>query len=111
MRIQKFKKFEDKLIELIQINNSFLLFSFLFKEAEQFLYDRTLSIQNENLQLRKALQELLKRTDALNESKQQLEEEQIRLIRQLRLAADLKRIRLNKIQSTINTNSSKSTPH
>jgi hypothetical protein len=81
------------------------------KEAEQFLYDRTISIQDENLQLRIVLQEILKRTQALNESKQQLEEEQIYLVRQLRLAADLKRIRLDRIQSTINTNSFKSTPH
>ncbi len=81
------------------------------KEAEQFLYDRTISIQDENLQLRIVLQEILKRTQALNESKRQLEEEQIYLVRQLRLAADLKRIRLDKIQSTINTNSFKSTPH
>ncbi|CAF2390711.1 unnamed protein product [Rotaria sp. Silwood2] len=81
------------------------------QEAEQFLYDRTLSIQSENLQLRKSLQELLQRVQALDESKQNLEEEQVILIRQLRLAADLKRIRLNKATLPINSISTKSTPH
>ncbi len=83
----------------------------LFKDAEQFLYDRTISIQNENYRLRKTLQDLLKRIQALNESKQQLEEEQIYFVRQLRLAADLKRIRLDKIHSAITNNSTRSTPH
>jgi hypothetical protein len=81
------------------------------QEAEQFLYDRTISIQNENFQLRTSLQDILKRTQALNESKQNLEGEQILLVRQLRLAADLKRIRLTKTTSAIHTGSSKSTPH
>ncbi len=89
-----------------QRNICFCIFIFI-KEAEQFLYDRSVAIQNENLQLRKSLQELLKRIQALNESKQRLEEEQIHLIRQLKLAADLKRIRLNKAPSVINTTSSK----
>lgn len=79
------------------------------QEAEQFLYDRTISIQNENYHLRKTLQDLLKRIQALNQSKQQLEEEQIQLIRQLRLATDLKKIRLNKLTSNLNLNSTKST--
>lgn len=87
-----------------------ILFYF-FKEADQFLYDRTISIQNENYQLRKTLQDLLKRIQVFNESKQKLEDEQIQLIRQLRLASDVKRIRLNKIDATLNTNSSKPTPH
>lgn len=80
------------------------------QEAEQFLYDRTISIQNENLQLRKSLQELLKHIQVLNESKQKLGEEQVQLIRQLRLAADLKKIRLNRLASNLNMNSSKPTP-
>jgi len=66
-----------------------------------------LSIQNENVELRKNLYELLKRTQDLNELKQRLEEEQLHLIRRLKLAADLKRIRLNKPP----INSAKSTPH
>ncbi|CAF3037544.1 unnamed protein product [Rotaria socialis] len=81
------------------------------QEAEQFLYDRTLSIQSENLELRKSLQGILKRIQALNESNQSLEEEQIILIRQLKLAADLKRIRLNKVVLPIGLNSMKSSPH
>ncbi|CAM4787011.1 unnamed protein product [Rotaria magnacalcarata] len=81
------------------------------QDAEQFLYDRTLSIQSENLELRKSLQDILKRIQALNESNQSLEEEQIILIRQLKLAADLKRIRLNKVVLPIGLNSTKSTPH
>ncbi|CAF4622585.1 unnamed protein product, partial [Rotaria sp. Silwood1] len=81
------------------------------QEAEQFLYDRTLSIQSENLQLRKSLQELLKQIQALDESKQNLEEEQLILIRQLKLATDLKRIRLNKTTLPLSTTSTKSTPH
>lgn len=70
------------------------------KEAEQFLYDRTISIQNENYRLRKILQDLLRQIHALNHSKQQLDEQQIDFLRQLRLAADLKRIRLDKVQYT-----------
>jgi flagellar biosynthesis/type III secretory pathway chaperone len=54
-----------------------------------------------------ALQDLLKRTQALNELKQRLEEEQLHLIRRMKLASDLRRIRLNKGT----TESSKSTPH
>ncbi|UJR10711.1 hypothetical protein I4U23_014901 [Adineta vaga] len=79
------------------------------EEAEQFLYDRSVAIQNENLQLRKSLQDFLKRIHALNESKERLEEEQIHLIRQLKLATDLKRIRLNKAPSAIMTTGKKST--
>jgi len=41
----------------------------------------------------------------LNQAKEQLNIEQIQLIRQLRLAADLKRIRLDKIQTTISNSS------
>lgn len=76
------------------------------KEAEQFLYDRTISIQDENYRLRKTLHDLLKRISAVNQAKEQLNIEQIQLIRQLRLATDLKRIRLDKIQTTIQNNSS-----
>ncbi|CAF0945165.1 unnamed protein product [Adineta ricciae] len=79
------------------------------EEAEQFLYDRSVAIQNENLQLRKSLQDFLKRIRALNESKQRLEEEQIHLIRQLKLATDLQRIRLNKAPSAITASAKKST--
>lgn len=94
----------------IDVNEFFRDLSFLFvsKEAEQYLYDRTLSIQNENLELRKRLQEILKRTQALNQSKKQFEEEQLHLIRQLKLATDLQRIRLNKVS---NTSSAQATPH
>ncbi|CAF1039012.1 unnamed protein product [Adineta steineri] len=79
------------------------------EEAEQFLYDRSIAIQNENLELRKSLQGYLKRIHALNESKQHLEEEQINLIRQLKLATDLKRIRINKAPPTINKTPNKPT--
>ncbi|CAF1637533.1 unnamed protein product, partial [Didymodactylos carnosus] len=76
-------------------------------EADQFLYDRTLSIQDENVDLRRELQSLIKRADALQESKTRLEEEQMHLIRNLKIAADLKRIRLNKTKYP-NENSSRS---
>ena len=70
-----------------------------------------MSIQNENLLLRKRLQDLLKQTQAFNQSKQRLEEEQLHLIRQLKLATDLKRIRLNKIALTNVEDSSQMTSH
>ncbi|CAF4262750.1 unnamed protein product, partial [Rotaria sordida] len=61
--------------------------------------------------LRKSLQELLRRIQALDESKQNLEAQQIILIRQLKLATDVKRIRLNKTTLPINITSTKSTHH
>ena len=68
-----------------------------------------MSIQDENIQLKINLKDLLKRIHALNQSKQRLEEEQLNLIRQLKLAADLQRIRLNKIKPM--NDSAASTPH
>ena len=49
------------------------------------------------------MQTIIKQIQALNESKQTLEEEQIILIRQIKLAADLKRIRLNKTMLPFNS--------
>ncbi|CAF0858982.1 unnamed protein product [Rotaria sordida] len=71
------------------------------QEAEQFLYDQTLNIQNENVELRKALQDMLKRTQLLNDLKQRLEEEQLHLINRIKLTADLRKIRLDKVSTNI----------
>jgi sugar diacid utilization regulator len=71
-----------------------------FQEAEQFLYLRAVSIQNENAQLRQTLQDLLRQTRTLNDCEQRLEEEQLHLINRLKLVADLKRIRLDNLTST-----------
>ncbi|CAF2393998.1 unnamed protein product [Rotaria sp. Silwood2] len=76
------------------------------KEAEQFLYDQTVSIQNENVELRKALQDMLKRTQVLNDLKQRLEEEQLHLINRIKLTADLRKIRLDKVSTNIPEESS-----
>ena len=73
---------------------------FLFQEAEQFLYLRAVSIQNENGQLRQTLQDLLRQTRTLSDCKQRLEEEQLHLVNRLKLVADLKRIRLDNLTST-----------
>ena len=83
----------------------------IFKAAEEYIYDRTLSIQTENAKLRKELQEILKRTEALNELKQRLEEEQLHLIRRIKLTSDLRKIRLDKVSTAIHNDSIKSTPH
>ncbi len=83
----------------------------IFKEAEQYIYDRTLSIQTENAALRKGLQEILKRTEALDELKQRLEVEQLHLIRRIKLTSDLRKIRMDKLSCAVQNDSVKSTPH
>ncbi len=98
--MQKLKEFDEKLMRFLFI---FLVFFFKLKQnfisqaAEQYIYDQTVSIQNENVELRKSLQNVLKRTQGLNNLKQRLEEEQLDLIRKLKLTADLRKIRLDKI--------------
>ncbi|CAF4940083.1 unnamed protein product [Rotaria sp. Silwood1] len=76
------------------------------KEAEQFLYDQTKSIQNENVELRQALQNMLKRTQVLHNLKQRLEEEQLHLINRIKLTTDLRKIRLDKVSTNIQEDSS-----
>lgn len=71
----------------------------IIQAAEQFLYDQTVGIQNENVELRTQLHDILKQTQGLDQLKQRLEEEQLHLIRQLKLIADLRRIRLDKIST------------
>lgn len=82
--------------------------SSLIQAAEQFLYDQTVGIQNENVELRTQLHGILKQTQSIEQLKQRLEEEQLHLIRQLKLIADLRRIRLDKISTDV---TSESTPH
>jgi hypothetical protein len=81
------------------------------KEAEQYLYERTTSIQNENVELRQTLQDILKRTEILNELKQRLEEEQLHLIRRVKLTTDLRKIRLDKASTATANDAAKTTPH
>ncbi len=116
MEILKSKKFNDKLIRLILLKKTIIcLFKiknqFNSQEAEQFLHDRTLTIRRQNIELRKRLQDILKRQQNLNELKQSLEEDQLHLIRRLKLVADLRKIRLDKVSSDITNKSSKSKLH
>lgn len=67
-----------------------------------------MGIQNENVELRTQLHGILKQTQSIEQLKQRLEEEQLHLIRQLKLIADLRRIRLDKISTDV---TSESTPH
>ena len=80
----------------------------LIQAAEQFLYDQTVGIQNENVELRTQLYDILKQTQSIEQLKQRLEEEQLHLFRQLKLIADLRRIRLDKISTDV---TSEYTPH
>ncbi len=113
--VQKLKNFEEKLMRFQFIFFFFFVFQinkkFNYQAAEQYIYDQTLTIQNENVQLRKRLQEVLKRTEGLNDLKQRLEEEQLHLIRRLKLVADLRKIRLDKISSDVTNPSQKSALH
>ncbi|CAF3710413.1 unnamed protein product [Rotaria socialis] len=77
------------------------------KEAEQFLYDQSLSIQNENIALRKALQGILSRTHLLSNLKHRLEEEQLELINRIKLTTDLRKIRLDKVSPSVPDDPSK----
>lgn len=79
--------------------------------AEQFLYDQTLSIQDENVRLRTSLQDIVKKRQELKEFKQNLEEEQLHLIRRSKLVADLRKIRLDRISSDVTNQTPKLTPH
>ena len=63
----------------------------------QYIYDQSVNIQEENLELRKSLKDLLRRTRLLNVVKERLEAEQLQLINRLKLAVDLKRIRLSNL--------------
>ena len=57
------------------------------------------------MDLRQNLQELVKRTQGFKDLKQRLEEEQMHLIRRLKLIADLRKIRLDKVSSDVTTQS------
>ena len=104
----KSKEFVGKPIRFSSSDFSLHCSNSSFQAAEQFLYDQTVGIQNENVELRTNLYEILKQTQNLEQSKQRLEEEQLHLIRQLKLTADLRRIRLDKISSDV---SDSATPH
>ena len=68
---------------------------FHLQEAARYLYQQTLKIQDESVELRTTLHDLLRRIELLKGVKQRHEEEQLHLINRLKLAADLKRIRSN----------------
>ncbi|UJR35103.1 hypothetical protein I4U23_027875 [Adineta vaga] len=78
------------------------------QEAEQYLYDQTISIQNENTGLRKKIRNILKQQQELNKLRKKLEEEQLYLIGRLKIVTDLKKIRLDKASVNIPKKSSKS---
>lgn len=108
-QIQNQRTYEDAKVEGIrrqanQVFSEFVFFLFnkiVFQAAEQYLYDQTVEIQNENVELRTNLHEIVKQTQNLEQLKQHLEEEQLHLVRQLKLIADLRRIRLDKISSDV----------
>lgn len=54
---------------------------------------------------------MLKKVTALNDLKQRLEEEQLELINRMKLIADLRKIRLDRVSSNIPADSSAVVPY
>lgn len=64
-----------------------------FQEAKQCLDEHTRRIKDENRLLRKELLQLIRRTRALHEHRQELEEQHKTLLREVQYSRDLKKLR------------------
>lgn len=95
MTMPKSKRRVNKVIRSASRHSLTHSHSFHLQEAARYLYQQTLKIQDESVELRTTLHDLLRRLELLKGVKERHEEEQLHLINRLKLAADLKRIRSN----------------
>lgn len=79
-------------LSTFQSQTQVLSFNFCQQEAKESMISQTIKIKEENKQLRKELLGLIRRTRALHEKRQELEEQHKSLKRDLQYGKDLCRI-------------------